>query len=198
MVFPVVMYGCESWTIKKAECRRIHAFELRCWKRLLRVPWAARRSNQSILNMSSYEYSLETEICSAVSNSLRPSDYSPPGFSVYGILYARILEGVQDLKGRLTADLCWVQGRTVERYRQTGNFSSSHVQMWELDHKEGWMPKNWCFWTGVLEKTLESPLDCKEIQPVHPKGDQSWVFIGRTDAEVTIFWPPDAKSQLIG
>ena len=62
-------------------------------------------------------------------------------------------------------------------------FSSSHVWMWELDNKEGWVPKNWCFWTVVLEKTLESPLDCKEIQPVHPKGNQSWIFIGRTDAE---------------
>ena len=62
-------------------------------------------------------------------------------------------------------------------------FPSGHVWMWELDYKESWVPKNWCFWTGVLEKTLESPLDCKEIQPAHPKGDQSWVFIGRTDAE---------------
>ena len=62
-------------------------------------------------------------------------------------------------------------------------FSSSHVWMWELEYKESWAPKNWCFWTVVLEKTLESPLDCKKIQPVHPKGDQSWVFIGRTDVE---------------
>ena len=71
--------------------------------------------------------------------------------------------------------------------------------MWELAYKESWAPKNWCFWTVVLEKTLESPLDCKEIQPVHPKGDQSWVFIGRTDveAETLILWPPDAKSWLI-
>ena len=69
-----------------------------------------------------------------------------------------------------------------------------------LDYKESWAPKNWCFWTVVLEKTLESPLDSKEIQPVHPKGNQSWVFIGRTDAEAEtpILWPPDAKSQLIG
>ena len=68
-----------------------------------------------------------------------------------------------------------------------------------MDHKEGWEPKNWCFWTVVLEETLESPLDCKEIQPVHPKGDQSWLFIGRTDAEAEapIFWPPDAKSRLV-
>ena len=75
-------------------------------------------------------------------------------------------------------------------------FSSSHVWMWELDYKESWTPKNWWFWIVVLEKTLESPLDCKEIQPVHPKGDQSWVFIGRTDseAETPILWPPDVKS----
>ena len=78
-------------------------------------------------------------------------------------------------------------------------FFTGHVWMLELDHKESWAPKNWCFWTVVLEKTLESPLDCKEIQPVHPK-DQSWVFIGRTDVETEtpILWPPDAKSWLIG
>ena len=79
-------------------------------------------------------------------------------------------------------------------------FSSSHLWMWELDYKESWVPKNWCFWTAVLEKTLESPLDCKKIQPVHPKGDQSWVFIGRTDveAETPILWPTYVKSWLIG
>ena len=78
-------------------------------------------------------------------------------------------------------------------------FSSSHVWMWELDYKESWALKNWCFWTLVLEKTLESPLDCKEVQPVHPQGDQSWVFIGRisVEAETPILWPPDAKSWLI-
>ena len=78
-------------------------------------------------------------------------------------------------------------------------FSSSHAWMWELDCKESWAPKNWFFWTVVLEKTLENPLHCKEIQPVHPKGDQSWVFIGRTDveAETPILWPPDANSWLI-
>ena len=71
--------------------------------------------------------------------------------------------------------------------------------MWELDHKEGWAPKNWCFWTVVLQKTLQSPLDCKEIQPVNPKGYQPWIFIGRTDveAEAPILQPPDGKSQLI-
>ena len=72
--------------------------------------------------------------------------------------------------------------------------------MWELEHKESWVPKNWCFWTVVLEKTLESPLGCKEIQPVHPKGNQSWILIGRTDAEAEtpILWPHDAKSWFIG
>ena len=85
------------------------------------------------------------------------------------------------------------------QFSQGYGFSSGHVWMWELNYKEGWTPKSWCFWTVVLEKTLESPLDCKDIQPVHPKGDQSWVFIGRTDvkAETPILWPPDAKSWLI-
>ena len=82
---------------------------------------------------------------------------------------------------------------------QSYGFSSSHVGIWELDYKEIWAPKNWCFWTVVLEKTLESSLDCKEIQPVHSKGNQSWIFIGRTDAEpeTPVLWPPDAKSWLI-
>ena len=79
-------------------------------------------------------------------------------------------------------------------------FSSGHVWMWELDCEESWAPKNWCIWTVVLEKTLESPLDCKEIKSVNPKGNQSWIFIGRTDAEVEapIFWPPDGKNWLLG
>ena len=80
------------------------------------------------------------------------------------------------------------------------DFSSSHAWIWELNHKESWAPENWCFWTVVLEKTLESPLACKEIQPVHLKGNQSWIFIWRTnvEAEVSILWPPDVKSWLIG
>ena len=82
-------------------------------------------------------------------------------------------------------------------YSQSYGFSS-HVWMWKLDHKEGWALKNWCFQAVVLEKSLESPLDSKEIQPVHPKGNQSWIFIGRTDAEAAVLWPPDVKSQLIG
>ena len=83
-------------------------------------------------------------------------------------------------------------------FSQSYGFFSSHVWMWELDYKESWTRKNWCFWTVMLEKTLESSLDCKEIKPVHPKGSQSWIFIGWTDAEAEapILWPPDAKSQL--
>ena len=83
---------------------------------------------------------------------------------------------------------------------QSYGFSSSPVCKWELDYKESWAPKNWCFWTVVLEKTLRSPLDCKEIQLVHSKGDQSWVFTGRTDAEAEtpILWPPHVKSWLTG
>ena len=79
-------------------------------------------------------------------------------------------------------------------------FSSGRVQMWELDHQESWVPKNGCFWTVVLEKTPETPLDCKEVQPVHAKGNQFWLFIGRTDAEAEtpILWPPDGKKWLIG
>ena len=85
-------------------------------------------------------------------------------------------------------------------YSQSYGFSHSRVWMWELDHKESWAQKNWCFWTVLLEKTLESPLDCKEINPVNSKGNQSWIFIGGTDveAEASILRPPDAKNRLIG
>ena len=83
---------------------------------------------------------------------------------------------------------------------QSYGFSSGHVWMWELDYKESWATKNWCFWTVILEKTLENPLDSKEIKAVNPKGNQSWIFIGRTDAETEapILWPPDVKSWLFG
>ena len=84
-------------------------------------------------------------------------------------------------------------------YNQSYGFSSSQLWTWELDYKESWAPKNWCFWTVVLEKTFESPLDCKEIQPLHPTVNQPWIFIGRTDAdtETRIVWPPDVKNWLI-
>ena len=102
----------------------------------------------------------------------------------------------------------WPHGQHIKKQRhyfanegpssQSYGFSSGHVWMWELDHKESWELKNWCFWTVVLEKTLEGPLDFKEIKPVNPKGNLSWIFIGRTDAEAPIFWPPDVKNWLIG
>ena len=79
-------------------------------------------------------------------------------------------------------------------------FCSSHVWMWELGYQESWAPKNWCFWTMVLEETLESPMECRDIKPVHPKGYQPWIYIGRTDAkaEAPVLWPPDAKNWLLG
>ena len=85
-------------------------------------------------------------------------------------------------------------------YSQNYGFSSSHIRIWELDHKEGWVPKNWCFQIVVLEKTLKSPLDSKEIKPVNLKGNQPWIFIRSTDAEAKapILWPPDTKNQLTG
>ena len=104
-----------------------------------------------------------------------------------------VVHGVAKSRTRLSD---WTELNWVKAY----GFSSGHVWMWELDYKESWVQKNWCFWTVVLEKTLESPLDCKEIQPVHPKGNQSWLFIGRTDAEAEtqILWPLDVKNWLIG
>ena len=101
----------------------------------------------------------------------------------------------------------WLQSILFNNLRQIGIvkcrvktmvFPSSYVQIWELDHKEGWALKNWCFWIMVLEKTLESPLDNKEIKPVNAKGNQPWIFLGRTEPEALILWPPDEKSWLIG
>ena len=91
--------------------------------------------------------------------------------------------------------ICWQRSSS-----QSYGFSSSHVWMWELGCKESWELKNWCFWTVALEKALESLLNCKEIQPVHPKGDHSWIFIGRTgvEAEAPILWPPDRKNWFLG
>ena len=100
---------------------------------------------------------------------------------------------MSNLDSILSRDITFVnKGPSSQGY----GFSSGHVWMWELDFEESRALKNWCFWTVLLEKTLESPLDCKEIQPVHPKGDQSWVFIGGTDveAETPVLWPPDVKS----
>ena len=98
--------------------------------------------------------------------------------------------------GKTEAQRGW--GLNKDPYSQSYGFPSSQVQLWELNHKEGWVRKNWCFWTIVLEKSLESPLNCNKIKPVNPKGNQSWIFTGRTDAETPILWPPDAKSWLTG
>ena len=100
----------------------------------------------------------------------------------------------------VTQSQTWLKRLSSSTSSQGYGFSCGHVWMWELDCEEGWALKNWCFWTVVLEKALESPLNCKEMQQVHSEGDQPWVFIGRTDAEAEtpILWPPHAKSWLIG
>ena len=156
--------------------------------------------------------------CPTLCNSM---DYSPPGFSVHGILQARILEwvvmpfsrgsswprdrtGVSSIAGRFfTGDKHRQCIRKLRHYladkglySKSHGFSNNHVWLWKLDHKEDWVPKIWCFLTVVLEKILDSPLDCKKIKPVSPKGNQSWIFIGRTDAEAEapILWLLDAKN----
>ena len=117
------------------------------------------------------------------------------------LVKAMVFHRVGDGQGSLEGCSPWGRKESdmTERLNWTDGFSSSHVWMWELDHKEGWTLKNWCFWIVVLEKTLQSPLDCKEIQPVHLKGNQSWIFSRRTDAEAEtpVLWPPDAKNWLI-
>ena len=122
--------------------------------------------------------------------------------SLQMVIAAMKLKDAYSLEGNLNSVLKSrdITLSTKLHLRQGYGFSSGHVWMWDLDCLESWAPKNWCFWTVLLEKTLESALDCKEIQPVHPRGDQSWVFIGRTDAEAEtpILWPPCAKSWLIG
>ena len=159
-----------------------------------------------------------------------PMDCNLPSSSFHGIFQARILEWVAiSFSRRSSQPRDWTQvsciigrcftiwatgevqpGQHIKKqrhhfahkspYSQSYGFSSSHIWMWELDDKEGWVLKNCYFWTVVLEKTLESPLDCKEIKPVNPKGNQFWIFIGRTDAkaEAPILWPADEKSWLTG
>ena len=137
-----------------------------------------------------------SESHSVVSDSLQPHGLYSPWNSVGQHIRMRSLSLDQSPENYAK----WKKPSPKRLYKgpssQGYGFSSGHVWMRELDYKESWVLKNWCFWTVVLEKTLESPLDCKEIQPVHPKGDQSWVFIGRTDveAETPILWPPDVKS----
>ena len=167
------MYGCKSWTVKKAECRRIDALELWCWRRLLRVPWTARRSNQSILK------------------EISPGCLEGMMLKLKLQYFGHLMQRVDSMEKTLM--LGGIGGRRSQNY----GFSSGHIWMWELNYKESWGPKNWCFWTVVLEKTLESPLDCKEIQPIHSKGDEAWVF-GRNDAkaEAPVLWPSHAKEEL--
>ena len=131
-------------------------------------------------------------------------DCSLPGSSVHGIFQARVLEwgaiAFSDDKHRQCIKKQGHYFADKGPYSQRYSFSSSHVSTWELDYKESWVPKNWCFWTVVLEKTLESPLDYKEIKPANLKGNQLWIFVRRTDAEAEapILWPLDEKSWLIG
>ena len=131
-----------------------------------------------------------------------PMDHSPLGSSVHVILQARILEWVAISSSNFalysSAMLEWFfyianKGTSSQSY----GFSSSHVWMWEFDYKESWVPQNWYFWTVVLEETLGSPLNCQEIQSVHPKGNQSLIFIGKTDveAETPTLWPPDVRAN---
>ena len=126
-------------------------------------------------------------------------DCSLPSSSVHGIFQARVLEWVAISFSDSILKSRDINLPTRVQIVKAMIFFSSHVQMWELDLKEGWAPKNWCFQIVVLERTLESPLDCKEIKPVNPKGNQSWIIIGRTDAEAEApnLWPPDVKSWLI-
>ena len=135
-------------------------------------------------------------LCVYDSPSRKPKD-----ITIFKIRYFHIEPTIPTSKERnyLLYFIGWHYFANKGPSSQGYGFSSGHVWMWELTCKESWAPKNWCFWTMVLEKTLESPLDCKEIQPVHPKGAQSWVFTGRTDAEAEtpILWPPHGKSWLV-
>ena len=199
------MYGSESWTVKKAEHRRIDAFKLRRWRRLLRVPWTARRSNQSILKEISPGCSLEGLMLKLKLQSF--GHLMGKTNSLEKTLMLGKIEGGRrgDNKGWegwmasptqwawvwVNSGSWWWTGRS-DVLQSMGSQRVRHdwatelnwtVWMWELDHKAIWVPKNWFFWTVVLEKTLQSPLDCKNSKPVNPKGNQSWIFIGRIDAE---------------
>ena len=180
-------------------------------------------------NLFIHHNNSESEVAQSCPTLCDPMDCSLPGSSVHGIFQTRVLEWIAisfsrgSSRPRNWTQVSLIAGRcfyhlshqgSYDKPRQhikqqnyhfadkcpSSGFSSSHVWMWELDQKEDWAPKNWCFGTVVLVKTLKSPLDCKEIKPVHPKGNQSWIVSGRTDAEAEapILWPPDTKNWLTG
>ena len=145
----------------------------------------------------------ESEVAQLCLTLRDPMDGSPPGSSIHGIFQARVLEwgaiAFSDDQPRQHIEKQRHYFANKGLFSQSYGFSGSHVWMWEFVYKESWVPKNSCFWTVVLEKALESPLDCKEIQLPHPKGNQSWIFIEKIDAKVetSILWPPDMKIWLI-
>ena len=169
-------------------------------------PWGSPGKNTGVdchFLLQCMKVKSESEVTQSCPTLLDPMDCSLPGSSIHGIFQARVLEWVaiafsnDQPRQHIKKQTHYFANKAPSS--QSYSFSSSHVWMRELDYKESWALKNWCFWTVVLEKTLESPLDGKEIQPVHPKGNQSWIFIGSTNAEVEIpiFWP-DAKNWLTG
>ena len=193
MVFPVVMNGCESWTVKKDEHQRIDAFERWCWRKLLRVPLDCKeiqpanpKGNQPWMFIGRTDAEAETPI-------IWPPDEK--NWLIWKDLDAG-KDWRQEEKGMTEDEMAgW--------YHQLNEFQKN-IYFCLIDYAkafedQNWGPKNWFFWAMVLEKTLESHLDSREIQPVHPKGNQSWIFIGRTDAEAEtpIIWPPDAENWLI-
>ena len=173
-------YVWESWIIKKIECQIIDPFELPCWRRLLKVSWTARRLNESILRGINPENSLE-----GLMLKLKPQ------------YFGHLMQTDDKPSKHVQKQRHYFANKGPSS--QSCFLSSSHIWIWELNHKESWVPKNWSFWNVVLEKTLESPLACKEIKPGTPKGNQSWTYIGGIDAEAeaSILGPPDVKNGLI-
>ena len=171
---------------------------------LLRIPSCMRQAGGQVLLTQGQ--TLEPQVWSPVVSSTSLISTSDPSCHLSGWWLAEE-PSFMPLRSKNSAPLknippCPEGSSTLTQhpglYSQQYGFSSSYVQMWELDHKEGWVPKNWCFQTVVLEKTLESPLDGKEIKSVNPKRNQPWIYIGRTDAEAPIVWLPNAKSWVIG